>query len=135
MLKPFKVYPGTIRPDVGDPARGYKREELERAWKSYPSEGGIVSDTTLQMNKNSNLETFYPLQEDCVVTDTIAPNSKKNNDCNVVTDTIPPLKGDEDQEALGEREAIMEYEGGMTREEAKARAREDVRSQPKGDRK
>ena len=82
------------------------------------------------MNKNSNLETFYPLQDDCVVTDTIAPNSIKNNDCNVVTDTIPPLKGDEDQEAFDERAGIRQYEGGMARDEAEARAREDVRSRP-----
>ena len=45
MLKPFKVYPGTIRPDVGDPARGYKREELERVWESYfPLRGGILPE-------------------------------------------------------------------------------------------
>ena len=61
--------------------------------------------------------------------DTIAPNSKKNNACGVVADTTPPL-GEEDQEVLDEafkeRAAIMEYEGGMTREEAEAWAREEA---------
>ena len=42
---------------------------------------------------------------------------------------------DEDQEAFEEHAAIMQYDGGMTREEAEARACEDVRPRPKGDRK
>ena len=71
--------------------------------------GGIVSATTSQINKNSNLEAFQSVTENCVV-----------------SDTIP--KGKEDQEVLDEaweeRAAIMQYEGGMTHEEAEARARE-----------
>ena len=42
---------------------------------------------------------------------------------------------DEDQEAFEEYAAIMQYDGGITREEAEARACEDVRPRPKGDRK
>ena len=125
LLNPFKVRPGTIRTDEGT-SRGYKRKDLERVWKSYPSNGGVVSNTATQINKNSNLGAFLSDTEDCVASDTIAPNSIKNNDCVVVSDTIPPLKGKEDQEALDEafeeRAAIQEYDGGLPREEAEARA-------------
>ena len=39
LLKPFKVRPGTIRTDddANGTPRGYKREDLERVWKSYSS--------------------------------------------------------------------------------------------------
>ena len=127
LLNPFKVRPGTIRTDAEGTPKGYKRTDLERVWKSYSLKGGILSATTPQINKNSNLEPFLSATEDCVVADTIAPNSIKNNDCGVVADTIPPPKGKEDQEALDEafdeRAAIKQYDGGMTREEAEDEAK------------
>ena len=52
---------------------------------------------------------------------------------------LPPISAGGGEEALDEageeRAAIMEYEGGMAREEAESRVREDVRPRPKGDRK
>ena len=122
LLEPFGITPGTVRLDQGQTLKGYKRAAFERVWMSYdvlPSEDPPAQPvTTSQVKESAGFGDSQSVTGPDDVTDTKLLKPASSKGCDVVTDTKPPLHGEEVDPASAdvtgddiEREAIMEFDG------------------------
>ena len=128
LLKPFKVNPKNIKLPGQRVLKGYYRTHLQPIWAAYLPKGGSVSATAATRKKQKDLEDYLSATEPMVVADTKTCNPFKPNEVAAVADR-EPLSPDQHEE-FEERAAIMEYDGGLTREEAERAAWESVRPSP-----
>ena len=121
LLKPFKVRPVNIRLSDGTVLKGYRLAHLAPVWRTYlPPEapkGGILSATPLHPNVINELDGSLSATPDQAVADRNGRNSLQKQACSGVADRTPPMTGEEE-----ERAAILEFDGGLSREEAERRA-------------
>lgn len=83
LLKPYGVYPSTIRPSNGGPtAKGYKLEDFEDAFARYV---GDIAVTTPHPNRAQFEAIRHNLIGNGPVTDGVAPDSSDSAPCDDVT--------------------------------------------------
>ena len=128
LLKPFKVNPKNIKLPGQRVLKGYYRTHLQPVWDAYLPKGGSVSATAATAQKQKDLGDSLSATKPMVVADTKTCNPLKISDVAAVADR-KPLSPDQYEE-LEERAAIMEYDGGLTREEAERAAWESVGPRP-----
>ena len=128
LLKPFKVEPKNIRFPGQGVVKGYDRAHLQPVWDAYLPKGGSVSATAATAENQKDLGDSLSATKPMVVADTKTCNPLKISDVAAVADR-EPLSPDQYEE-LEERAAIMEYDGGLTREEAERAAWESVGPSP-----
>ncbi len=128
LLKPFKVNPKNIKLPGQRVLKGYYRTHLQPVWAAYLPKGGSVSATAATRKKQKDLEDSLSATKSMVVADTKTCNPLKITDVSAVADR-EPLSLDQYEE-FEERAAIMEYECGLTREEAERAAWESVGPSP-----
>ena len=128
LLKPFGIAPtGTIR--VGTrTAKGYNRHQFEGAWQRYLAGQGVNKPSQRhnpdEMGTSGTFPTVTPESD---VTDGKCEKPAENGHCDGVT----VQKADEGTEGceadeFDERAAILEFDGGLTREQAESRARAEL---------
>jgi Protein of unknown function (DUF3631) len=62
LLKPFKVSPGSVRPDVpGDGTKGYKRESFTDLWERYLQTGTTAQPKDLPLSAIFKLAHLDPM--------------------------------------------------------------------------
>ena len=125
LLRGFKIASGTIRAagiaTAGGTAKGYKRASLIRAWNAYLcQEGGTPSVTSVTTVETKELSAPPSVTHENYVTDRNGRKSFRFNNVTDVTDRNPRIR-----ETWGERAAIMEFDGGLSREEAELQALND----------
>ena len=120
LLKPFEVNPKNIKLPGQRVVKGYYRTHLKPVWVAYLPKGGPVSATAATGKKQKDIEDSLSATEPMVVADTKTCNPFKPNEVAAVADR-EPLSPDQHEE-FEERAAIMEYDGGLAREEAERAA-------------
>ena len=128
LLKPFKVAPKNIKLPDQRVVKGYYRTHLQPVWDAYLPKGDVVSATAATWKKRKDLEDSLSATKPMVVADTKTCNPLKLSEVAAVADR-EPLSPDQYEE-FEERAAIMEYDGGLTREEAERAAWESVGPSP-----
>ena len=133
LLKPFGISPATIRLTGEKTARGYNLTAFKESFLSYLP----PIDPTQQHNPQETApnDGFQSDTSDPNVLDRESPQPAASNGCVVVSDETS-LPGDEgvlkenfdvkDYEDWEERAAILEYDGGLERNEAEQRAQRMV---------
>jgi len=133
LLKPFGISPASIRPKGEKTARGYYLSAFEDSFLSYLP----PIDPTQQHNPQETApnDGFQSDTSDPNVLDRESPQPAASNGCVVVSDETS-LPGDEgvlkenldvkDYEDWEERATILEYDGGLERNEAEQRPRRMV---------
>lgn len=120
-LAEFGIAPNTIRVDASETAKGYKIEQFADAFDRY-----LPPNPDLNRNNVTTLaaEALPTLSQPSQPENTLRSENgeKANNDgaCDVVT------VGKLDIEAFEERAASLEYEQGLSRNEAEAQARSEL---------
>ena len=120
LLKPFKVKPKNIKLPGQGVVKGYDRTHLQPVWDAYLPKGGSLSATAATAEKQKDLGDSLSATKPVVVADTKTCNPLKLSDVAAVADR-EPLSPDQYEE-FEERVAIMEYDGGLAREEAERAA-------------
>lgn len=121
LLNKFGISPATIRLDKYETAKGYKVEQFQDAFDRYLQSNGLLN----RHNVTSAAAEAFPAYSETSQAKTALrfENGKKANSdghCDVVTDESA------DNEAFEERASILEYEAGLPRAEAEARARQEI---------
>jgi len=136
LLDPFGVSPTKFRSEGHTPGtRGYELGAFADAFARYLSPTTpSPSATAPQPKESASFEGSHPPQNGAGVADRIGRKPAENLTCGAVADTkgesAPNFSGwsDEDWQALyDERAGIMEFDGGLSRDEAEARAAEEIR--------
>lgn len=130
LLARFKIVPRTIRLDAGGTLKGYHRDQFADAFARYMAPIGDsnrhnVTNLTPQAfaeKSNRNIEAG-PAQNVTVV---IPRNPNAGNGCDVVTVQNPYTPLVDAGDDLAERAAVLEFDGGMTREEAEQQAQRET---------
>ena len=128
-MKPFGISPGSIRPTGDKTARGYYLSAFEDAFCSYVP----PLDPTQQHNSQETApnDGFRSETSDPNVLDQESPKPAASNGCVAVLDNHPLPGGEgvlkenldvKDYEDWEERAAILEYDGGLERNEAEQQA-------------
>ena len=116
LLRPFKLTSRTRRLAAGL-AKGYDREPFQPVWDAYlPPYGGSLRNTVTSLKKK-DLSGFRSVTPDVAVTERNGEKPLQTGACYGVTERTPPMT--EEQE---ERAAVMEFDGGLSREEAERAA-------------
>ena len=117
---------GYDRPPVAEAVRHYCHieQETEKSGAAPPFQGVTV----LQVNETARLQGKQGVTKEKNVTLQNRPNPTESAECNTVTlpkGVAPPLT-DETQDAFQERAAILEYDAGLTRQEAETQAADEL---------
>jgi putative DNA primase/helicase len=116
LLKEFAIDSKNIR--VGSQVhKGYDLEQFSDSFSRYTSISPNLSATALQMTETDDfIHVSLPLQN---ILENLSATRKPlaSKDCSAVADKTPK-NTHVDEYLLEERAAIMEYDGGLTREEA-----------------
>ena len=149
-LKPYGVKPGVVR--IGDATpRGYLAAHLADPWKRYlglashgyaqqaqqrnatGSNGPDVAQEAKQPQQSATQKTAEDSQKDgkcCGVADVAHTPERQIEDasgCRTSSATLAQHDGDDDLiVSFEERAAILEYDGGLSREEAQAKAAAEI---------
>lgn len=116
LLKEFAIVSKSIRIDSQN-LKGYEFEQFDDIFSRYPSISSNFAVTTSQLNLAEACDGIsLPSQNNSKNSaDTLHPAFRK--DCDVVT-AKSPKNPPVDEYFLEERAAIMEFDGGLTRDEA-----------------
>jgi Protein of unknown function (DUF3631) len=120
LLKAFVIVPGTIRTNAGTP-KGYKIEAFADAFDRYLTLAGTSEPP--QRHNVHGMGTSAQFQTATPETNVAAQKYEKplsDGCCGVVADV------QDDNDAFEERAAILEFDGGLTREMAEAQARAEL---------
>ena len=124
LLKPFKVKPKNIKLSDQRVVKGYYRARLKPVWDAYLPKGGAGSATAATRQKPKDLGISLSATRPMAVADTKTCKPFKIKEVAAVADR--ELLSPDKYEEFEERAAIMEYDGGLTREEAERAAWENV---------
>ena len=128
MLKPFKVRPRQVR--FGDNTfKGYKPGWFERAFRYIPEcveRQGVENRGNIETTAETTAEKSRNISEQ-----NVSAKTAENSQCfGVSLSPAPPSETSADDDDLivsfEERAAILEYDGGLSREEAEAKAAAEV---------
>lgn len=106
----------------GDVRKGYLAADLHDAWKRY-----VVPICQNEQQARQGLEQESAVQDAAWKP---AENREEESPVAGVADVAAFPEGEEDPYRFEERAAILEYDGGLTREEADARAAEEIPDLP-----
>lgn len=134
-LARFKIKPGTIRLDAGGTLKGYHRDQFEDAFARYLAPEGdsnrhnVTSLTAQGFGGNSNRNNLADAEGMLRFESASKPNG--GNGCDVVTVQSPQTPSIVAETAasagdFAERAAVLEYDAGIPREEAEARAQREL---------
>ena len=94
LLKPFGIFPGTIRMGPTDTAKGYMLERFKAVFTSYLQDPPSQTVTTPQVKESAGHSDFQTVTRPPNVTVVNPPKAAVTKDCGVVTDEKGE-KGDE----------------------------------------
>jgi Protein of unknown function (DUF3631) len=90
LLKPFKITPGSIRPDLqGRGTKGYERKAFEELWRRYLPEGGINPAQRHNQGNPPISEESQPAHAEPGVPDANRWKAAQSATCAVVPDRNP----------------------------------------------
>jgi Protein of unknown function (DUF3631) len=127
LLKPFRIITNTTIRVGSRTAKGFHRHQFEEAWQRYLAvEGGNERSQGNNADEIGISGAFQKVTPEGDVTFQKCEKPASNGLCYRVTDPQGD-EGTEWREAFEERAAILEFDGGLSREEAEAIARAELR--------
>jgi putative DNA primase/helicase len=127
LLDPFGVVPVTITLSTGKTPKGYHLRAFNELVKRYPLSQSAIPPQVSENNDFGDFESAAPKNHLAVLN---AEKSQKSSDCGGTADKASPganlLWDDNARDRFEERAAILEYEAGLTRAEAEARAAQEI---------
>jgi hypothetical protein len=123
LLRPFKIYSGSIRLDDGRTPKGYHRRAFEEVFSRYLSLGPVRNATSPQASIPAVSSDFQNATDENGVAFQIPEIARVSAGCGGVAFSVPrPVDNDE----FDERAGIIEFDGGYPRAEAELLARAEL---------
>lgn len=124
LLKPFAIISGTIRTQGGTP-KGYQLHQFADAFERYLMPQGVPeAPQRHNADGTGTSAAFRNATPQADVADGKREKPLHHNGCGVVAAKIPLEPSADDD--FAERAAILEFDGGLSREEAEAAARREL---------
>jgi len=119
LLSGFGIKSKLVRIGPGDPKKGYEKTAFDDAFARYTPAQKV---TELQPKETGAYSDNLSVTTENLVTHGNGLKAAKNNDCNLVTDENP-----QNRDEWEERAAVLEFEGGLSREDAERQSRQQCK--------
>jgi len=119
LLEPFEIKPDQLWIS-GAKHRGYGRDRFSDAFTRYL---GVLSGSPVDPKETADYRAFDPVGPRKPLPDRSVQKSQNSADPTALPGNVPGAGQEDEQDAFEERAAILEYDGGLTRQQAEDASR------------